>query len=85
MFWRSCSKPYFIIFDRKNEITACLGGRRADLFKIRLSDIESIASPILMTSDGIHDYLSVDQMEDIIGEYRLTERACDEMISGARI
>ena len=47
--------------------------------------MESIASPILMTSDSIHDYLSVDQMEDIIGEHGLTERACEEMISGARI
>lgn len=72
-------------FDRKNEITACFGGGRAELFKIRLRDLEAIASPLLMTSDGIHDALSIDQMEDIIGEYGLTERACEEMISKARI
>ncbi|MDE7353669.1 MAG: hypothetical protein K2O06_11565 [Acetatifactor sp.] len=71
-------------FDRKNEITACFGGGRADLFKIELSHLESIAFPILITSDGIHDYLSVDQMEDIIGEHGLTEMTCNEMISGAR-
>lgn len=71
-------------FDRKNEITACFGGGRADLFRIRLSSMESVACPVMLTSDGIHDYLSVDQMEDIIGEYGLTEAACGEMISMAR-
>lgn len=71
-------------FDRKNELTACFGGGRADLFKIKLSDMESISCPVLLTSDGIHDFLSIDQMEDIIGEYGLTELACEEMISKAR-
>ncbi len=72
-------------FDRKNEIIACFGGGRADLFKIELSNLESVTSPILLTSDGIHDFLSVDQMEDIIGEYGFTEMACEEMISKARM
>ena len=72
-------------FDRKNEITACFGGGRADLFKIMLNNIESVTSPILFTSDGIHDFLSIDQMEDIIAEYGLTEMACEKMISKARI
>ncbi len=71
-------------FDRKNEITACFGGGRADLFKIKLSDMESITCPILLTSDGIHDFLSIDQMENIMGEYGLTEIACEKMISKAR-
>lgn len=70
--------------DRKNELTACFGGGRADLFKIKFSNMESVTCPILLTSDGIHDYLSIDQMEDIIGEYGLTEMACGEMISKAR-
>lgn len=72
-------------FDRKNEITACFGGGRAELFKIKLSNIESVASPVLLTSDGIHDFLSIDQIEDMIGEYGLTEMACEEMISKARM
>ena len=72
-------------FDRKNEITACFGGGREDLFKIKFNDIESVVSPILLTSDGIHDFLSADQMEDIIEEYGLTETACEEMISKARM
>lgn len=72
-------------FGRKNEITACFGGGRADLLKIKLNNMESVTSPILLTSDGIHDFLSIDQMEDIIGEYGLTEMACEEMISRARM
>lgn len=72
-------------FDRKNEITACFGGGRADLFKIKLSNVESVASPILLTSDGLHDFLSIDQIEDVIGECGLTESACEEMISRARM
>lgn len=72
-------------FDRKNEITACFGGGAADLFQMKISDIDAVTAPVLITSDGIHDYVSVDQMEEIIGEHGLTETACEEMISQARV
>ena len=71
-------------YDRKNEITACFGGGAADLFQMKISDMDAVTVPILITSDGIHDYISVDQMEEIIGEHGLTETACKEMISQAR-
>jgi len=71
-------------YDRKNEITACFGGGNSKLFKINISTSESLASPIMITSDGIHDYLTVDQMEDIISEYGITEKTCAEMINAAR-
>lgn len=71
-------------FERKNEITACFGGGSSDLFKVKVSHIESLAAPIMITSDGIHDYLSVDQMEDIIEEHGLSENACVELIKVAR-
>jgi serine/threonine protein phosphatase PrpC len=71
-------------FERKNEITACFGGGSADLFKVRVNYIEPIVAPVMITSDGIHDYLSVDQMEDIIGEHGLSEKTCFEMIQTAR-
>lgn len=71
-------------FGRKNEITACFGGGSADLFKVRVNYIEPIVAPVMITSDGIHDYLSVDQMEDIIGEHGLSEKTCFEMIQTAR-
>lgn len=71
-------------FNRKNEITACLGGGTAHLFKMKFSTIESLSSPIIMTSDGIHDYISIDLMEDIIAENGITVSACQAMITAAR-
>lgn len=71
-------------FERKNEITACFGGGSPDLFKIRVNYIEPLVAPVMVTSDGIHDYLSVDQMEDIIEKYGLSEKACINMIQSAR-
>ena len=38
----------------------------------------------MMTSDGIHDYISIDLMEDIIAENGITVLACEAMISAAR-
>lgn len=72
-------------FERKNEIIACFGGGSSELFKMKVSYIENITAPIIITSDGIHDYLSVDQMEEIIEEYGLTEASCNELIRLARI
>lgn len=71
-------------FERKNEITACFGGGSYDLFKVKVTYIEPLLAPVMITSDGIHDYLSVDQMEDIIKEYGLSEKACIEMIQASR-
>ena len=71
-------------FERKNEITACFGGGSQDLFKMKVTYIEPLAAPVMITSDGIHDYLSVDQMEDIIEKHGLNETACIEMIKLAR-
>lgn len=71
-------------FNRKNEIIACFGGGFADLFKVKVNYIDQLVAPIMITSDGIHDYLSVDQMEDIIEEYGLSKEGCIEMIQTAR-
>lgn len=71
-------------FERKNEITACFGGGSADLFKVKVNYIDQLVAPIMITSDGIHDYLSVDQMEDIVEEYGLSKECCIEMIQTAR-
>ena len=38
----------------------------------------------MMTSDGIHDYISIDLMEDIISENGVTVSACQAMITAAR-
>ncbi len=71
-------------FDRKNEITACFGGGTAALFNVKLSNIETNGATIMITSDGVHDYLTVDEMEDIISEYGLSQKTCERMITAAR-
>lgn len=71
-------------FDRKNEITACFGGGTAHLFQIKCNTIDPLSLPFMMTSDGIHDYISIDLMEDIIARNGITVSACEAMIATAR-
>lgn len=71
-------------FKRKNEITACFGGGTKKLFKLKINEIVNIDSPILMTSDGIHDHLSVDEMENILSKYGISKETCEQMISESR-
>ena len=71
-------------FDRKNEITACFGGGDARLFRFKLSEIAPPTSPVMITSDGIHDYLSVDDMEEIISESGVSAETCARLIAAAR-
>lgn len=70
-------------FDRKNEITACFGGGNPNLLDIKISSIGKPASPILITSDGLHDYLSVDRIEEIIAEYE-PQKALGILVKEAR-
>ena len=54
-------------YPSRNEITACFGGGKETLLKISLSRLAPREfTHILITSDGIHEYLSIDDMEDII-------------------
>ena len=55
-------------FDKKNEIIACMGGGSESLFKPKFLDIAEGCNAFLITSDGIHDYMSIDDMEDILAE-----------------
>jgi len=71
-------------FDRKNEITACFGGGNPDFFRIKISSIEPLVAPFMLTTDGIHDYLSLDQMEDIIEQHGLSDEMCLALIEAAR-
>ena len=51
-------------FNRKNEITACFGAGNPALLKLKQIDISG-QDTLILTSDGIHDYVSLDEMEDI--------------------
>ena len=56
-------------YSARNEITACFGGGKASLFKVKLFPLtEDEHTNFLMTSDGVHEHLTIDEMEDCIGE-----------------
>ena len=67
---------------RRNEINACIGGGdTAMAAKLEVKNItEQIQAgkPLLLTTDGIHDYLSLDEMEAILGQ----EESIKERLSG---
>ena len=68
---------------RKNEITNCFGGGDHSLLsKLYVNDCKPF-SLIIFTSDGIHDYVDLDMMENIIcGEGSYSEK-CEELLSAA--
>ena len=53
----------------KNEISACLGGGNAALLQqLEVSQIFDDGLPLVLvfTSDGIHEYLDIDRLEDLV-------------------
>lgn len=71
-------------YDKKNEITACFGGGSPHFFKISFSSVELPTVPFLMTSDGVHDYVSIDDMEEIITKHGVSLSSCQSLIEVAR-
>ena len=49
----------------KNEITACFGAGNPSLFDIKIYRIPD-AQTFLFTTDGVHDFVSVDELEEIL-------------------
>lgn len=72
------------LIERKNEITACFGGGASHLFKIKFSTIDALTSPFMITSDGVHDYVPIDQIEEIIAEHGISIDTCKALIDAAR-
>lgn len=71
-------------FDRKNQITACFGGGDPALFRLKCTQLPLPQGPVLITSDGIHDHLTVDEMEAILQKYGPTVDACQALTQAAR-
>ncbi len=56
-------------FSSKNEIIACFGAGNENLFDIKITSIPNVPSSMfILTSDGVHEYVSVDDLEDILSE-----------------
>lgn len=66
----------------RSEITACFGGGTNSLFRPQLTDIPAAGS-LLITSDGVHDFLDIDRMEQIISDAANDPAACRELLENA--
>lgn len=68
---------------KKNEIISCLGGGEP-MFVERLTVFElNHFSTLLFTTDGVHDYVSIDLLENIITSGKDGVTICEEIIASA--
>lgn len=68
---------------RKNEITNCFGGGNASLLEsIIISDMQEF-STLLLTSDGVHDYIGIDELECLMTSDILSVQTCNNIIQAA--
>lgn len=67
----------------KNEITNCFGGGdKALLSKLYVVEIGDF-SQMLLTSDGIHEYVDIDLLEDILNDDSSGEDKCNSILDAA--
>ncbi len=76
-------------YDRRNEITACFGGGNPALINslVFTEDNESLSyiKRMVLTSDGVHEYVSVDELEDVLNNESLEPLSmCNEILSIAK-
>lgn len=67
----------------RSEITACFGGGRRSLFRPQLLDFTP-AGTVVITSDGVHDYLEADVMESILAQSTDDLSACKTISEKAK-
>lgn len=84
------SKKEARTYDRRNEIIACFGGGNPALINTLVfeenNESLSNAKRIVLTSDGVHEYVSIDELEDILNNENISPlQTCAEIISRARI
>lgn len=67
----------------KSEITNCFGGNNpALLAKLYITDCQPFTLALL-TSDGVHEYVDLDTLEDIIADEGSFQDKCEEIICKA--
>lgn len=65
------SKKEAETYEKRNEIIACLGGGNdalAQMLVVEDSETVHNAKRIIITSDGVHEQVSVDELEDFLNE-----------------
>lgn len=66
----------------KSELVSCFGGGTERLFSPQIIDV-SAPKKIVMTSDGIHDHVDIDSIEEIISSEKSCREKSDELIQKA--
>lgn len=68
----------------KNEITNCFGGGDKNLLsKLYVMEIPHF-NKLLLTSDGVHEYVDIDLLEDVLNDSTISNEAkCDQIINAA--
>ncbi len=66
----------------KSELVSCFGGGTEKLFSPDVIDISDFNN-IVMTSDGIHDYVDIDYMEEIICSEKSPQEKCNALMQAA--
>lgn len=71
-------------YEKKNEIISCFGGGNENILDIKLSNITNMnITKIIITSDGIHDYVSIDEIEDIFAKQSDMVVTCQKLMATA--
>ncbi len=68
----------------KNEITSCFGGGDEKLMqKLQILPVNAVRT-LLITSDGIHEYVSLDDLEDILNSNIPDDEKCGAIAEAAQ-
>lgn len=83
------SKKEAETYDRRNEITACFGGGNPALINSLVfeerNEALSNTKRIVLTSDGVHEYVSIDELEDVLNNENLEPLSmCSEILKIAK-
>ena len=83
------SKKEAETYDRRNEITACFGGGNPALINSLVfeerNEALSNTKRIVLTSDGVHEYVSIDELEDVLKNDSLEPKSMyNEILSIAK-
>lgn len=71
-------------YEKRNEIIACFGGEKEQLMRPTVKSLNiSVSQSFLLTSDGVHEYLSTDDMEAIISSNSDGMAICQQIINEA--
>ena len=68
-------------YEHKNQITACFGSGESSFLRIKTTDVSNFDSAtFIFTTDGIHDHISLDDLETVLSDSADYSEACIKVI-----